>query len=324
MASSIRSAVIIFCSSTNAVIKIVSHNVLINLGIRQDGTTGTIVSRELFREKMTAGALYRSTLAGELTKRLGVRIIPEQVGFRIDGVPKELCESFSKRRTAVTKKLQEMNRSDAVAAKTAALSTRPKKTELPRKELFGMWRDHAKAFGWEYSASVRKDTTPGHDKNAENQFRRTVEKAVDNVFTDKRTTNRVTRIVAETAMQFPVSPEVQQEAISNLAIANRWISIQWKPIFKSAPWWSPAKNAKAPVVTIGKPRPFQRWKYIIKNKQVPTLDLRVQQRKLFPRAPDWNPMGKATIPALRLVAKKPKIRDLFQRIRETKKHYHEK
>jgi conjugative relaxase-like TrwC/TraI family protein len=51
-----------------------THAVLLNLSIREDGSTGAIMNNEFFRHKMTAGALYRAELAYGAEKLLGLEI----------------------------------------------------------------------------------------------------------------------------------------------------------------------------------------------------------------------------------------------------------
>ncbi|MCX6924872.1 MAG: relaxase domain-containing protein, partial [Verrucomicrobia bacterium] len=64
-----------------------SHGVLLNVGVREDGSTGALVTREIFRLKMKAGYLYRERLAFKLTRTFGVTLEAQKVGFRVVGVP---------------------------------------------------------------------------------------------------------------------------------------------------------------------------------------------------------------------------------------------
>lgn len=84
-----------------------THAVLINLGLRRDGTTGSLKTEDLFGAKMKAGALYQAKLADQLRDRLGLTLQRERVGFSVVGVPKELCREFSQRRQTIEKALQE-------------------------------------------------------------------------------------------------------------------------------------------------------------------------------------------------------------------------
>lgn len=107
-----------------------THCVLINLSLRDDGTTGSLRSKEFFRLKMTAGAIYQLELANQLRAELNLKVVAEKVGFRIEGVPKELCREFSKRRRDIEAVLQREGDFSAEASRKAAELTRPAKNEL--------------------------------------------------------------------------------------------------------------------------------------------------------------------------------------------------
>jgi conjugative relaxase-like TrwC/TraI family protein len=125
-----------------------THAVLINLGLRRDGTTGSLKTEDLFAAKMKAGALYQARLADQLRDRLGLTLQRERVGLSVVGVPKELCRTFSKRRQKIEKVLQERGVNHAVAAKIATLDTRPAKEPVAASKLFNQWRQVAQAQGW--------------------------------------------------------------------------------------------------------------------------------------------------------------------------------
>ena len=125
-----------------------THAVLLNVGLRRDGTAGALQSRDFFRLKMKLGALYQKELAAQLQSRLGLKMEPAKIGYRIAGVPPELCKAFSKRRQSIEKSLQARGEHGAVAAKEAALRTRQRKTSIPRAELFAAWQKEAAAHGW--------------------------------------------------------------------------------------------------------------------------------------------------------------------------------
>ena len=132
-----------------------THVLLINLGLRRDGTTGSLQTLDVFRLKMTAGAMYRREFAARLEQRLGLTIEFESVGFHIRGVPKGLCELFSKRSRTIKIVLKQRGQTGAVAAKIVALITRMRKQRVPRSELFAAWRAVADTCGWS-TAEVRQ------------------------------------------------------------------------------------------------------------------------------------------------------------------------
>jgi len=125
-----------------------THCVLVNLSLRPDGTTGSLWSRELFRHKMAAGAIYRAEFAALLGKRLSICVARDGSVFCIPGVSEKLVESFSTRRKQVLAALEANHASGAVAAKLAALETRVAKGALNREELLREWQALGERMGW--------------------------------------------------------------------------------------------------------------------------------------------------------------------------------
>ena len=125
-----------------------THCLLQNLGIREDGTTGTINSRNVYEHKMALGALYRAELAAQLEKRLA--LIAERNGktFELKGVSEELAREFSKRRHAIERELSELGLNSAKAANVAALNTREAKEAMPREVLFSLWQEVGRKHKW--------------------------------------------------------------------------------------------------------------------------------------------------------------------------------
>jgi conjugative relaxase-like TrwC/TraI family protein len=77
-----------------------THVLVANLArTSDDGVWRTLDSRKLFAHAKTAGVLYQAQLRHELTRRLGVAWQPVVNGHAdIDGVDRELIETFSQRR----------------------------------------------------------------------------------------------------------------------------------------------------------------------------------------------------------------------------------
>ncbi len=132
-----------------------THCVVLNVGVRPDGTVGALVSKEFYRAKMAAGAVYQAKLATEL-ERLGLRsdAVRNQDGlskgyFELVGIPKSVRDAFSSRRQEIEAALQAKGFESAAAAEFANLETRPGKSPLPpRDELFRSWRERAEALGF--------------------------------------------------------------------------------------------------------------------------------------------------------------------------------
>lgn len=128
-----------------------THALVLNLGIRQDGTTGSLESRSFYRSKMAAGALYRADLSHRLTQ-LGFSIRRAGTSFEIEGVPSSLLKETSKRRHEIEAALEKRGKSGGRAAAVAALATRSNKEHIARETLFSLWREVAAAHGLDLQA----------------------------------------------------------------------------------------------------------------------------------------------------------------------------
>lgn len=124
-----------------------THALVLNVGIRRDGTTGAILSKPLYQHKMTAGALYRAELGLLLEQRLGWRLQPSHHAFEVQGLPAKLLAEFSKRRAAIEQHMSERGTTGAYAAAVATLATREVKAHTARAHLFPRWREVAAAHG---------------------------------------------------------------------------------------------------------------------------------------------------------------------------------
>lgn len=116
-----------------------THLVVPNIGVREDGTTGTIRSHDFYIHKMAAGALYRVELARLLQERLGLRLVRGGISFGLAGVPESLCDDFSKRRHEIERWGTARGVHGAKAYEELALATRHVKQHAAREELFLVW-----------------------------------------------------------------------------------------------------------------------------------------------------------------------------------------
>jgi conjugative relaxase-like TrwC/TraI family protein len=127
-----------------------THVLVANLArTSDDGVWRTLDSRKLFAHAKTAGVLYQAHLRYELTRRLGVAWQPVVSGVAdIDGVDRQLIETFSQRRAAIVAHMGARGESSAAAAQTATLTTRQIKGErLSEAELRDGWTSRAWAEG---------------------------------------------------------------------------------------------------------------------------------------------------------------------------------
>lgn len=151
-----------------------SHCLILNIGVRPDGTTGTLESQGYYRSKMAAGALYRAELSRGM-QQIGFEIERDGTSFAIKGAPLSLQEEFSKRRAEIEAKLDQSGTTGARAAAFAALDTRQvKKEHRAREELFAEWRETGAKFGFSIDeartlreAQTLRGGAPRHDPKAE-------------------------------------------------------------------------------------------------------------------------------------------------------------
>ncbi len=145
------------------------HTLLLNVGVRPDGTTGALEPKELYRHQLAAGTLFRAELACQLEWRLGLRAVREGRAFELMGVNRALIQAFSQRRAEIVAKMEKEGWSGARAAERVALATREKKEALPREELFRRWRVMGLTHGWGEKAvhDLLQASGPARDWNRE-------------------------------------------------------------------------------------------------------------------------------------------------------------
>ena len=164
-----------------------THAVLLNVGIAEDGTTGTLETADIFRRKMAAGAIYRAGFAADLEKELGVRAVRDRDSFAIEGVPEELTNHWSTRRKEIEEALKEKGFTGAKASAVAALDTRETKEDLkPRAELQQEWRREAIEHGF---TPEKVQEMLGHEqkRNKEAEFESAIDKSLESLTRENST-----------------------------------------------------------------------------------------------------------------------------------------
>lgn len=137
------------------------HCVVANAAPRLDGSWGTIESRDLFLWQKAAGAVYRSELSKSI-RELGFAVERDDRAFKLAGIPQEICDYYSKRAEVIKKALAALG-SHSSASKVGdyvALSTRDKKENISREDLFATWSKELDEQGFEETGldSIRKDS----------------------------------------------------------------------------------------------------------------------------------------------------------------------
>ncbi|MCX6378982.1 MAG: relaxase domain-containing protein [Armatimonadetes bacterium] len=194
-----------------------THALLLNVAVSlSDGKTKTIMSKPIYDNKMTAGALYRAELSAELENRLGVQCERQGTWFEVAGVPKDLSAEFSKRRAEIETFLGERGLTSAAASAYATLATRTEKGHIARSELFPKWQKIGAAQGFTNSdVAGLLNTRPVRDVEAEKQeaIRLAIERITsqESYFSQKE----LLRFVAEEAPGRGINAEAVQTAVKD-------------------------------------------------------------------------------------------------------------
>ena len=316
-----------------------THAIVVNLGLRRDGTTGTLQSHAFFEQKMLLGSLYRAQLAAGLSKHLGLILQPEPVGFHVAGVPRELCHELSKRRRDIKRVLEERGQTDAVAAKVATLDTRPRKQRTSRAELFAQWQAVGKSFGWEaaQAAQLIRDQAPRQVNRV--QFEHDLQTRIEALPEAKWTPARIVRAGAHEAVRHGVDAHALLEGLDRVVERRsshlpQLFHVEWRRLFDDVPWvpgrgrflytekfhpfpdaaWGPARRfalrravVELPRLGLGAQKAFRpKWWRIYWKRDLPIGELRLQERILFPKAPKWSPVHGLSVRALHLTTHKSK------------------
>ncbi len=140
-----------------------THCILMNVGIRQDGTTGTLYMSPIYKHKMAAGALYRAELAYQLIRRLDLKLERDpdaKFSFRLKGGSRDLEKEFSTRRREVEDHLQKRGLSGAVASAKMAVFSRSNKAHAPREQLSRHWAGLGRKHGFTRDDLERLEVAP--------------------------------------------------------------------------------------------------------------------------------------------------------------------
>lgn len=315
-----------------------THLLVINACIRADGTSGTILSKPLYQLKMAAGAVYRRALAREL-KALGLQLVMKKGDqFEIAGIPRILVNTWSTRRAEIKKALAERGLNSAVAAKVAALDTRPKKRFVARHDLFISWEKVARRHGFtrematalfrdpsrererqaiESKAANTAGDTPRNSSGGVNPQKNIIQmeqfesKSRQQRRTeDHQRTRETGQSGQQTAKDQSRKPKRDQgRVLFRIPVVGVPVRVVKEQLFPKAPSWSPAKHIKVSRLVVGHAKsqvPTKRREEVVRKKALGPLELQVRERPLFPNAPSWSPAAKWKTKS---VAVRPRVRD---------------
>lgn len=143
-----------------------THCLIANVAPRHDGSWGTLESRHFFLWQKAAGAVYRSSLANQLRELgFGIEEVEGEQHFEIQGIPRRICEAFSKRAKAISEALESrgISSSASKAGDAVKLTTREYKQAVDRPALFRQWQDELDDLGLTANQVVRMQSTHLHE-----------------------------------------------------------------------------------------------------------------------------------------------------------------
>ena len=131
-----------------------THSVIANMVLGDDDKWRTMANERLYASKMLLGALYRSELAGELTKLgYGIEKTHADGRFEIAGVSRDIIEAFSTRRAEIEAAMEARGLGSTAEnqhlARRAALMTRAHKRDVDKGELRETWARQAADLGFD-------------------------------------------------------------------------------------------------------------------------------------------------------------------------------
>jgi conjugative relaxase-like TrwC/TraI family protein len=255
------------------------HMFVVNVCVRDDGSTGSLYTERLHELRKKADLIFTVSLAMSLTFDFGLKVTPEKYGFSIDGVPKEICDHFSKRKRAIDRYKEEHGVDGPEASYIAAIKTRKAKVDVNREELFPYWQKEAESMGW-----------------GPQQARALLNEKAFHTFLRQRTQG------AERE-EFEPKTRTEQQAESE---GPEWKNNPARPSWTS---WEPAEVPRSGTErkTAGRASrnsnvlKHRRWGDILWNQKLGIAEIRIQNRRLFPNAWSLNPASKLEIPTIRVI-----------------------
>jgi len=284
-----------------------THIVVLNLGIRSDGTTGALHNHAFFELRKQADMVYQTHLALGLRMELGLKLEAEGQSFRIKDVPKDVCDFFSKRRAEILEYMKAHGLEGPAAANVAALETRPKKQHIPREELFENWHRIGASLGWgpEQARKLSRDKKvleitsrlmePGTLKHYEGPGAQTQQGPTHNRAKEENCGKYENR-----NSEGPGGHQSQSTSEESEAGSTSWTrDHSRKPEQKTFKQLSKNRCVLK----------HRRWGTILWKLNLGIVELRIQRKRLQRKAPGWNPASKLEIPSIRIVPWKIKLFD---------------
>ncbi|RCW20506.1 conjugative relaxase-like TrwC/TraI family protein [Vibrio parahaemolyticus] len=126
------------------------HAVVANVAPRSDGTWGTLDSRIMTPWQKAAGMFFKLSLADTLNS-MGFTTSLDGDSFKVEGVPQQICDDFSKRSKQIVEALKGrgVKKRASTSGDIASMSTRNKKVNVERNHLFSQWQKELSEKGFD-------------------------------------------------------------------------------------------------------------------------------------------------------------------------------
>lgn len=169
-----------------------THSVIANMTTMNNGEVRSLDSRNLFRDKMIAGLIYRNELANSLREQgYNINQTHKDGRFVLEGVSRGSIDYFSKRRAEIEEKLKTSITQDAKAAARVALITRSSKKDMSLSDLREKWQTEVANVDLDIDKII-KDTEANVVQNNNDAARESVDYALkyhsegESVFTNSK------------------------------------------------------------------------------------------------------------------------------------------
>ncbi len=131
-----------------------THVVVLNVGIRPDGSTGTVVSKPFWTLQKAAGAVYRASLSHKIREAELDGLRKAKNSFELKSVAVKAIDFWSSRRKEIIKRAQEKGVKSLKGFDLITYQTRREKVSIDRNDLFDNWSQIAVERNFRFSPTI--------------------------------------------------------------------------------------------------------------------------------------------------------------------------
>jgi hypothetical protein len=226
-----------------------THLVIANRVQGPDGRWTALDGRDLYRHRLAADAIYRSTYQRELVRTLGVEwTAADTHGNReLQGMPQDLVRSFSKRTGQIDLEVERLategRERTPRLVKWAVHATRKPKAHEPADTLYGRWRTEAAERGHDSDTVVRQVTGRTLDRD-QDLSERTVAEVFDRLagpdgLTATASTFARHDVIAALGGQLAGATRAELEELADRFLADQAVAVVAARALEERRWSTP-------------------------------------------------------------------------------------